>query len=138
MRQAAGVLPMAEAIEGITDREFAIDGRLPLYSRDGAERLQTFLRESCGSVETVVGPFDVRVRSSHAVKATAEQWAVVQDLQRLIPDANVVLREHVLSSTQHESVSLTVFGVLVTKKHGPFVLRREYVVDSQYAATASS
>jgi hypothetical protein len=28
--------------------------------------------------------------------------------------------------------------VLVTKKHGPFVLRREYVVDSQYAATASS
>ena len=29
-------------------------------------------------------------------------------------------------------LSLTVFGVLVTKKHGPFVLRREYVVvDSQ-------
>lgn len=139
MRQAAGVLPMAEAIEGITDREFAIDGRLPLYSRDGAERLQTFLRESCGLVETVVGPFDVRVRSSHAVKATAEQWAVVQDIQRRVPDANVVLREHVLSSKQHESVSLTVFGVLVTKKHGPFVLRREYVVvDSQHAAGASS
>jgi len=138
-RQAAGVLPMAEAIEGITDREFAIDGRLPLYSRDGAERLQTFLRESCGLVETVVGPFDVRVRSSHAVKATAEQWAVVQDIQRRVPDANVVLREHVLSSKQHESVSLTVFGVLVTKKHGPFVLRREYVVaDSQHAADASS
>ena len=55
VRQAAGVLPMAEAIEGITDREFAVDGRLPLYSRDGAERLQTFLRESCGLVETVVG-----------------------------------------------------------------------------------
>ena len=123
MRQAAGVLPMAEAIEGITDREFAIDGRLPLYSRDGAERLQTFLRESCGLVETVVGPFDVKVRSSHAVKATAEQWAVVQDIQRLVPDANVVLREHVLSSKQHESVSLTVFGVLVTKKHGPSLLR---------------
>jgi hypothetical protein len=29
VRQTAGVLPMAEAIEGITDREFAIDGRLP-------------------------------------------------------------------------------------------------------------
>src|SRR3954469_11119797 len=122
---------MAEAIEGITDREFAIDGRLPLYSRDGAERLQTFLRESCGLVETVVGPLDVRVRSSHAVKATAEQWAVVQDIQRRVPDGNVVLREHVLSSKQHESVSLTVFGVLVTKKHGPFVLRREYLVPGE-------
>jgi hypothetical protein len=89
--------------------------------------------------ETVVAPSDVMVRSSHAVKATAEQWAVVQDLQRLVPDANVVLREHVLSSKQHESVSLTVFGVLVTKKHGPFVLRREYVVvDSQHAADVSS
>jgi hypothetical protein len=132
MRQAAGVLPMAEAIEGITDREFAIDGRISLYSRDGAERLQTFLRESCGLVETVVGPFDVRVRSSHAVKATAEQWAVVQDMQRRVLDANVVLREHVLSSKHHESVSLTVFGVLVTKKHGPFVLRREYVIGESH------
>src|SRR4029450_13545441 len=52
VRQAAGVLPMAEAIEGITDREFVSDGRLQLYSRDGAERLHTFLRESCGVVET--------------------------------------------------------------------------------------
>ena len=128
VRQAAGMLPMAEAIEGITDQEFAINGRLPVYTRDGAERLQAFLREHCGLREAVVGPFDVTVRSNHAVKATADQWAVVQDLQRLVPDANVVLREHVLSSKQHESISLTVFGVLVTKKHGPFVLRREYVV----------
>src|SRR4029078_11126839 len=95
-RQGAGVLPMAEAIEGITDREFAIDRRLPRYARDGAERLRTFFRESCGLGETVLGPFDVGVRSSNAVKATAEQWAVVQDLRRLVPDANVVLREHVL------------------------------------------
>ena len=64
---------------------------------------------------------------------------VVQDIQRRVPEATVVLREHVLSSKQHESVSLTVFSVLVTKKHGPFVLRREYVVvDSQHAADAPS
>ena len=68
------------------------------------------------------------------MKATAEQWAVVQDVQRLVPDANVVLREHVLSSKRHqESASLTVFGVLVTKKHGPFVLRREDVVEDSAA-----
>jgi hypothetical protein len=43
---------------------------------------------------------------------------------------NVVLREHVLSSKRHNGAGhLTVFGVLVTKKHGPFVLRREYVVE---------
>jgi hypothetical protein len=75
----------------------------------------------------------------HAVKATAAQWAVVRSLQSLVPDANVVLREHVLSSKRHqESASLTIFGLLVTKRHGPFVLRREYVVDdSQQAAVGS-
>ena len=130
MRQAAGVLPMAEAIEGITDQALAVNGRLPLYRRDGADRLQRFLRESTGTDDIVVTPSDVAVRSVHAVKATAAQWAVVRNLQVLVPEATVVLREHVLSSRRHQdSASLTVFGVLVTKLHGPFVLRREYVVD---------
>jgi hypothetical protein len=138
VRQAAGVLPMAEAIEGITDQAFAVDGRLPLYTRDGAPRLQRFLRECTGLVDTVIGPADVAVRSTNAVKATAAQWAVVQDFQGLVPDANVVLREHVLSSKRQDSASLTVFGVLVTKRHGPFVLRREYVVgDLQQTADGS-
>jgi hypothetical protein len=129
-RQAAGVLPMAEAIEGITDQAFAVNGQLPLYTRDGADRLQRFLRESMGTDDIVVTPSDVAVRSGHAVKATATQWAVVRSLQSLVPDATVVLREHVLSSRRHQdSASLTVFGVLVTKPHGPFVLRREYLVD---------
>ena len=139
VRQAAAVLPMAEAIEGITDQAFAVNGRLPLYTRDGADRLQRFLRESTGTVDIVLAPSDVTVRSLNAVKATAAQWTVIQDLQRLMPDANVVLREHVLSSKCHqESASLTVFGALVTERHGPFVLRREYVVgDSQQAGDGS-
>lgn len=138
-RQAAGVLPMAEAIEGITDQAFAVNGRLPLYTRDGADRLQRLLRESTGTDDILVTPSDVAVRSVHAVKATATQWAVVRTLQSLVPDATVVLREHVLSSKRHQdSPSLTVFGVLVTKPHGPFVLRREYVVDdSQQTAVGS-
>jgi hypothetical protein len=138
VRQAAGVLPMDEAIQGITDRMFAVDGRLPIYTRDGADRLQQFIRERTGAADVVIRPSDVAVRSSHAVKATAEQWAVVQELTNLVPDANIVLRQHVLSSKQHASPSLTVFGVLVTKRHGPFVLRREYVLGSEPAATAGT
>jgi hypothetical protein len=138
-RQAAGVLPMAEAIEGITNQAFAVNGRLPLYTRDGVERLQRFLRESTGADDILVTPSDVTIRSQHAVKATAAQWAVVRSLQSLLPEANVVLREHVLSSKRHHELgSLTVFGVLVTKPNGPFVLRREYLVDdSQQAAVGS-
>ena len=51
-----------------------------------------------------------------------------------MPDANVVLREHVLSLKRHQdSAALTLFGVLVTKRHGPFMLRREYLVDESTA-----
>jgi hypothetical protein len=74
------------------------------------------------------------VRSSHAVKATAAQWAIVQHVKDCVPDANVVLRQHVLSSKRHQdSGCLTLFGVLVTKRHGPFMLRREYLVDESTA-----
>jgi hypothetical protein len=130
VRQQAGMLPMVEAVDGITDQVFAICDGLPLYTRDGSSRLQQFVREM-GFFDAVVAPSDVEVRSRHAVKATAEQWAIVQKLMNLLHDANVVLREHVLSSkARREFPSLSVFGVLVTKRYGPFVLRREYVVDS--------
>jgi hypothetical protein len=130
LRQADGMLPMDEAVEGITDQTFATAAHLPLYMHDGATRLQAFLRESTGTSDIVIAPVDVAVRSAHAVKATAAQWAVVQQLRSQLPDANVVLREHVLLSKRHNGAGhLTVFGVLVTQKHGPFVLRREYVVE---------
>ncbi len=45
-----------------------------------------------------------------------------------MPDANVTLRQHVLASKRHQaSPTLTVFGALVMKRHGPFVLRREWM-----------
>ena len=78
---------------------------------------------------TLVTPSDVVVRSVNAIKATADQWAAIQDLQNSVPDANVVLREHILSSKRHHELPpLTIFGALVTKRHGPFMLRREYVL----------
>ena len=43
-RQAAGVLPMEEAIEAITDQAFAAVADHPPYRADGAERLQAHLR----------------------------------------------------------------------------------------------
>jgi hypothetical protein len=129
LRQADGMLPMEEAIEEIADQVLG-PTQLPLYTHDGATRLQDFLRKVTGQPDIVVAATDLKVRSVHAVKASAAQWAVVQRLRSQLPDANVVLREHVLQSKHNDGTgALTVFGALVTKKHGPFVLRREYVVD---------
>jgi hypothetical protein len=53
---------------------------------------------------------------------------MLQELQARLPNARMILRQHVLSSRRHPgSPALTVFGVLVTMKHGPFTLRREYL-----------
>jgi hypothetical protein len=127
VRQTAGVLPMAEAVDAIADHEFASLADRPIYRRDGPERLQAYLRKQTGDVDVVVAPADLGLLNTNAVKATAEQWAMVQEIQAAVPDARVTLREHRLSSKRHARVpALVIFGVLVSKRVGPFVVRREY------------
>ena len=77
-RQAAGVLPMAEAVARITDRILAPIGARPVYVHDGAQRLQDFIKQVTGDPTVVVTQADVVARSAHAVKASAEEWAAVQ------------------------------------------------------------
>ncbi len=126
-RQTAGVLPMEEAIEAITDQAFAAVADRAPYARDGADRLQAHLRAFPEYADVIVSPADLVVVSTNAIKATAGQWAVVQSVQMALPDATVTLRAHRLSWTkQPQAPTLTLFGVLVTQKVGPFVLRREY------------
>jgi hypothetical protein len=126
-RQAAGVLPIAEAIEAMADEAFAVVGDRPRYLRDGHQQLQAHLRQSPRYANAVVTSADLVVTSKNAGQATAAQWALVQQLQTVVPDATVALRVHRLSWRQDPQAStLTVFGVLVTRKVGPFTLRREY------------
>ena len=126
-RQAAGVLPMAEAIEAMTDQVHAIFGSRPRYLRDGADRLQVHLRQSPRYANAAVTSADVVVSSKNAGQATAAQWALVQELQAALPDATIALRVHRLAwKHDPQAPMLTVYGVLVTSKIGPFTLRREY------------
>jgi hypothetical protein len=126
-RQAAGVLPIAEAIEAMTDEAFAVVGDRPRYLRDGALQLQAHLRRSPRYANAVVASADLVVTSKNAGQATAAQWALVQELQNVAPDATVALRVHRLSWKQDpQAPTLTIYGVLVTRKAGPFTLRREY------------
>jgi hypothetical protein len=126
-RQAAGVLPMEEAIEAITDQAFAAIADHPSYARDGNERLQAHLRGLPEHADAVVSPTDLVVVSSNAIKATAQQWAVVQSVQQALPGATVTLRAHRITwKRAPQAPALTLFGVLATLKVGPFVLRREF------------
>jgi hypothetical protein len=107
---------------------------------DGAQRLQRFIRQFTGSADVVVTPADVVARSAHAVMASADEWAAIREIQERLPEAHTVLRHHLLLSKRHQGVpSIVIIGALVTLKHGPFVLRREYIVsDRQSAASPAS
>ena len=131
-RYEAGVLPVAEAIDALTDEAFSALNDQPRYPLDGAARLQTYLRAATGQRDLIVGADQVDVMGSDAKIATAPQWAVVQQLKAALPDANVTLRSHRLSWRADPSApSLTVVGALVTRQVGPFILRREFAVPEE-------
>lgn len=126
-RQAAGVLPMEEAIEAITDGAFGAFDHRPRYYHDGAERLQRHLRQVRQYLDAVVTREALMVTSADAKEMTATQWSIVQEIRALLPAATVTLRTHKLACKDDtQAPTLTVCGVLVTCKVGPFTLRREY------------
>ena len=128
---------MAEAIARISDQVFAAVNTRPVYVHDGAQRLQRFIRQFTGSADVVVTPADVVARSAHAVMASADEWAAIREIQERLPEAHTVLRHHLLLSKRHQGVpSIVIIGALVTLKHGPFVLRREYIVSDRQSAAA--
>jgi hypothetical protein len=126
-RHAAGVLPLEEVIAAMTDQAFQAGDGFERYAFDGAARLQQRLRELPQYANATVTRSNVTIFNADAVKATEAQWALVQELQRVFPDATVVLREHRISWKEDVNApSLTMHGVIVTRKAGPFDLRREY------------
>src|SRR6267378_6806452 len=128
-RQAAGMLPMAEAIEGIGDEAFAPFREWPLYVRDGAATLQARVRQHPQYHRAVVTPLDLAITDEDAAEATADQWARAQEARAILADATVTLRTHRLTWRRHpEAPTLTLHGLLVVRNVGPLVLRREFAV----------
>jgi hypothetical protein len=129
-RQAAGVLPMDEAIEAITDQTFAALGSRPRYVQDGVDRLQEHLRRVPEFGNMPVSRSDLVVTSTNVDRMTAAQWALVNDVRALVPDATVTLRAHKIGWKRDPRIAVgPVFGVLVTSRVGPFTVRREYAAE---------
>ena len=126
-RHAAGLLPVEEVIDALTEEAFAEVADQPRYPLDGAARLQAHLRAATGRANILVATADLQIAGAEATAATAAQWAVIRYLQAALLDASVTLREHRLSWRRESALpTLTVFGVLVTRRVGPFIVRREF------------
>src|SRR5262249_24925508 len=119
-RQAAGVLPIEEAIEAITEYAFLVVAHRRRYIPDAVSRFRAAL-DSRGERGTAVSSSDMSINGANAETMTAAQWTVVNEFRTLLPDATVVLRIHRISWRRDPSLSITpAFGVLVTQRVGPF------------------
>ena len=128
-RQAAGVLPLEEAIEAMTDYAFAALSEHGQYVADGPSRIQEAVNRVAADGEAMVSATDVIVTSGNAETMTASQWAAVRGIRELVPDATVVLRIHNVSWRKDRTIMVgPFFGVLVTQRVGPFTVRREFAV----------
>ena len=128
-RHDAGVLPLKEALDGMADEAFAAAAHLPRYLHDGVERLQAHLRQFPKFSSVVLSKADLEITSENVDEATEPQWALKNEIESLIPNADCSLRMHRLSlKGDLDTPSLFQRGVLVTAQVGLFVLRREYLV----------
>jgi hypothetical protein len=128
-RLAAGVLPLEEAVEAMTDEAFRALDHLPRYQSDGVARLQAHLRTFPPYATATVSELSLRVATRYLTNATAAQWAVRQEVQSAVPDARVYLRERVLSwRDDPEAPWLRVVTVLGFLKRGPLTVRREFCI----------
>jgi len=126
-RQAAGALPLAEAIEAMTDQAFSVLCDWPRYEHDGVSRMRDLLRTHPEHRNVVLHEPDLVFTSVDAHKMTAAQFAVVSELRRLLPHATVTLRLHRAAWRTRPEVALPpVCGILVVLRLGPFTFRREY------------
>lgn len=124
-RQAAGVLSLAEGVEAITDSVFSPLADSPRYAKDGVQRLRGLRATTSDSAPLTTG--DLLVTTVTAKAATSAQWKSLEDIKARVPDATTVLKRHRLSlKTDAATPSVDVFAVLVTLRHGPLTLRREY------------
>jgi hypothetical protein len=131
-RQAAGVLPIEETIEAMTDHAFAALADIARYVADGPAQIQNAAKRLAPASEPLVSTADVIVTSNNAETMTASQWAVVGRIRERVPDATVVLRVHNVSWKKDPTITAgPFFGVRVTQCVGPFTVRREFAVEDE-------
>jgi hypothetical protein len=128
-RHAAGVLPAEEVISAIADQAFALLGDRPRYVGIDHAQLQTHVRNHPKHRKAVLFSSDAAVTVTNAASVTARQWKVVEEIKQIVPDAEIVIRSHVVGWKGDPNVpALTASGVRVTRKIGPFIVKREYTV----------
>lgn len=136
-RLAAGLLPPSEAREAMADDAFRALADRPRYIHDGVEQMRLHVQQWTGRHLQNVTERDFVVFGHPVRTMTDRQWALVQAIQAAVPDAYVALHFREFIWRRDPGVPrLTRMTLVVTKKVGPLLLRREYLVSNGGAHTS--
>lgn len=119
-RMAANLLDHDEVVNDIRNEVFAPLNDFPRY-----EKLKSIDICTCDCQYSDVDHCDCEFNSITKESATEEEFDLMQQIKKLMPDADLDLREHVGKSEQCDN-TVKRTGILVTMKAGEFTFSREY------------
>jgi hypothetical protein len=138
-RLAAGLLPPSEAREAMADDAFRALADRPRYIHDGVEQMRMHVQQWTGRQRQNVTERDFVVFGHPVRTITNQQWTLLQAARAAVPDAHVALHLREFIWRRDPGVPrLTRLTLVVTKKIGPLLLRREYLVSNDEAHTSPS
>ena len=133
-RLAAGLLPPSEVKEAMADDAFRALANRPRYTHDGIEQMRAHVQQWTGRRRHHVTERDFVVFGHPVRTVTDRQWAMLQEIRAAVPDAHVDLHLRELIWRRDPGVPrLTRLTLVVTKKIGPVLLRREYLLSDEEA-----
>jgi hypothetical protein len=133
-RLAGGMLPPSEVKEAMTDEAFRALVDRPRYTHDGVEQMRAHVQQWTGRKRHHVTERDFVV-FGHPVRTVANhQWTLLQGIRAAVPDAHAALHLREFIWRRDPGVPrLTQLTLVVTKKVGLVLLRREYLVSEDEA-----
>jgi hypothetical protein len=136
-RLTAGLLSPSEVREAMTDEAFRALVDHPRYTHNGVERMRAHVEHWMNRKRPHVTERDFVV-FGHPVRTVSHpQWALLQTIRAALPDAFVNLHVREFIWRRDPGVPrLTQLTLVVTKKIGPMLLRREYLVSDDDAGTS--
>lgn len=137
-RLAARLLPPSEIREAMADEAFGALADRPRYTHDGVERMRAHVEQWLGRKRQHVSERDYVV-FGHAVRSiTDRQWALLHEIRAAVADAHVALHLREFVWRRDPGVPrLTQLTLVVTRKIGGLVLRREYLLSDEDARPAA-
>ena len=133
-RLAAGLLPPSEVREAMADEAFRALADRSRYTHDGVGQMRAHVQQWTGRNRHHVTERDFVVFGHTVRTVTHRQWALLEKIRAAAPDAQTALHLREFIWRRDPGVPrLTQLTLVVTKRIGPMLLRREYLVSDDEA-----